>query len=98
MPADHATKARGRTGRSEALQYLERLEAQARWLAENWDRIGIESCLDRLADARRDLAGAGAALIRDAFVEACVRHSDPAEIERVLELMYRLPGPPAPGP
>ncbi|MGK7310973.1 MAG: hypothetical protein ACN0LA_01945 [Candidatus Longimicrobiales bacterium M2_2A_002] len=86
-------------GQEEALTALARLEADVVWLAENWERLDIDRCLDQLAAARGDLGAAGTALLRDHFVEVLTGGSaEPGDIERVLDLMYRIPGgPPGPG-
>ncbi|MGK7312496.1 MAG: hypothetical protein ACN0LA_09675 [Candidatus Longimicrobiales bacterium M2_2A_002] len=82
----------------EVLAVLARLEADVAWLAENWDRLGMDGCLDRLAEAREVLAAVGTALLRDHFVEVLAGGSaEPGDLERILDLMYRIPGGP-PGP
>lgn len=83
-------------GQEEALTALARLEAVVVWLAENWERLDTDSCLDQLAGARGDLGAAGTALLRDHFVEVVAGGSaEPGDLERILDLMHRIPGGPS---
>lgn len=79
-------------GQDEARAALARLQVDVIWLAENWERLGVDGCLDHLAGARRDLAAAGRALLRDHLVAVLSGgHMEPGDIQRILELVCRLP-------
>lgn len=98
MKGQREWSAAGGKGQGDARAALARLHADVVWLAGHWERIGLDECLDRLAEARRQLSAAGAALLRDHFVEVLAGGSaEPGDLERVLDLMYRIPdGPPGP--
>ncbi|NIY13289.1 MAG: hypothetical protein GWN02_35685 [Gemmatimonadetes bacterium] len=83
----------GGKGRDDARAALARLHTDVAWLAAHWEQLGLDECLDHLAGARRRLSAAGAALLRDHFFEVLAGGSaEPGDLERVLDLMYRIPG------